>query len=121
MKTPLMVVAIACLAGSALALQTAQKAGKNEIVLEGKVMAVSTEEATVTVKEIGEPPRDPSSSAMQTGVEREFVVTEATKLTAKGGAIQLGDIHAGDLVTVHFVLEDGKNLAKSITVRTKST
>lgn len=89
-----------------------------EIVAKGKVLAVSAEARTLTLEEVAD---DSSPDATQSGVRREFVVNDATKLTAEGAEVELGDIAVGALATVRYVMDQGKNVALVIEVRSPAT
>lgn len=112
----LVVFAVAAAAVSAFA-QPVEK----EIVSSGDVVAISEKNQTLTVKEIAEPPANSPPGTMQSGVVREFVVKADTKLEAQGQPIQLADIKAGDRVTIHYVLDSGKNVARRIAVAPRAT
>jgi hypothetical protein len=118
MKSVLMVLAIASLVGLAFAQPETK-----ELVINGKVESVAAKDNTLRVQEIPEapPPENPKPGAMQSGVVRPFVVTEETKLMSKGESISLADIRAGDRVTIHYVLDSGKNVATRITVTAGAT
>lgn len=59
---------------------------------------------------------------MQSGVVRPFTVTNDTQVTAaQGQSIELGQIRPGAQVTIHFVLDLGKNVAKSVSVSSPAT
>jgi hypothetical protein len=116
MKPILVVLAMALVAGFAFA-----QAEQKELVLNGEVVSVSAADRTLSVKEIAETPQNPPPGTMQSGVVRPFVVNDETKLLAKAGSIQLADIRAGDRVTIHYRLDSGKNVAKSITVTAPAT
>jgi hypothetical protein len=42
-------------------------------------------------------------------------------MTAQGQSIELGQILPGAQVTIHFVLDSGKNVAKAISVTSAAT
>ncbi len=110
------------LAVTLLAVSTFSAAEEREFATGGEVLAVSVKDGTLTLKEIAEPPEGSRPGAMQSGVVRAFTVTAGTRLTASGGrSIDLGDIGPGARVTIHFVLESGKNVAKSISVTSPAT
>lgn len=118
MKRILLVMTmVVSIAGSAFALQAMAK----EFEAKGEIVKVSKEDSTVTLKEMENPVADPSPGAKQSGVVREFVVNEATKLTADGDAIELEDLQAGTQATIRYVIEAGDNIAKSIDLQRKAT
>lgn len=107
---------VTLLAVSAFAL-----AGQQDIVASGEVVAISVKDGTLKMKEIAEPPKDSAPGTMQSGVVRDFVVNVDTKLLAQGRSIQLADIRSGDRVTIEYVLDSGKNVAKSVTITVPAT
>ena len=113
----LVVLAVTLLAVSAL-LQAEQR----EYVTRGEVLSVSVEDGTLTMTEIAEPPETSRPGTMQSGVVRRFTVTANTDvMTAQGQSIELGQIRPGAQVTIHFVLDSGKNVAKAISVTSSAT
>lgn len=106
--------ALMALSGFALAEQ-------GEIVASGEVIAVSAKDGTLTMREIAEPPEDARPGTMQSGVERPFVVNADTKLSARERSIALADVRVGDRMTIHYVLDSGKNVVKSLTVTSTAT
>jgi hypothetical protein len=86
-----------------------------EYVSVGEVTAVSAENGSITLKEIGEPNIDVRPGAMQSGVVREFVVGADTKfMMAQGESGSLANIKVGDRLTIHYTLGTGKNVATRI-------
>jgi len=117
MTRTLVVLAVTLLAVSAF-LQAEQR----EFVTRGEVLSVSVEDRTLTMSEIAEPPENSRPGTMQSGVIRPFTVTADTKVTAaEGQSIEFGQILTGAQVTIHFVLDGGKNVAKSISVTSPAT
>ena len=105
----LMTVMVA-LAIPALAIQSMD----GEIEAQGEIVEVSTQPATLTLKEAASLPE-------KSGVVRKFVVNEATELTSRGEPIDIADIQPGARATVRYVIDSGKNVAKSIEVTTPAT
>jgi hypothetical protein len=95
------------------------RAEQREFVTGGEVLSISVEKGTLTLREISDPRADSRPGTMQSGVVRDFMVTADTKLMAQGQSINLGAIRAGDRVTIHYVLDSGRNVARSVT-RTSS-
>lgn len=87
----------------------------------GEIVAVSVEEGILTVEETPEPDAEPSPDAMQSGVRRDFVVDESTKLTSGDETIALTEIQVGSMATVHYVLDSGKNVALAVELRAAAT
>jgi septum formation inhibitor-activating ATPase MinD len=87
-------------------------------VTRGEIVSVSVADRTITIVEIAD---ESSSVVSQSGVRRDMVVTEATKLTARGETIELDDIEVGAIGTFTFVMEEGKNIALVIDVRSSAT
>jgi hypothetical protein len=117
MTRTLLVLAVAFSALSALL-----QADEREYVTRGEVLTVSVEERTLTMREIAEPPEDARPGTMQSGVVRPFTLTADTDvMTAQGQSIELGQILPGARVTIHFVLDSGKNVAKAISVTSAAT
>lgn len=104
-----------------LAVSTFALAVQKDIVSSGEVVAVSVKDGTIKMKEIAEPPANSPPGTMQSGVVRDFVVNADTKLLAQGRSIQLADIRSGDRATIEYVLEGGKNVAKSVTITVPAT
>jgi hypothetical protein len=111
-----MSIVLVLVAGAAFALQ----ANEEPIVAKGEVVAVSSEDRTVTLEEIGEPASQ-SPGAMQSGVKREFEITESTKLTASGEPIELAAIGVGAMAEIYYVMDSGKNIALEVDVRQPAT
>ncbi len=106
---------LVALAVSFLALAFVQ-ADQKEYVSSGEVMAVSVENHTLKLREIGEPPKDALPGAMQSGVVREFTITPDTKfMLPEGQSGSLANIRVGDQVTIRYTLGTGKNVATQIT------
>jgi hypothetical protein len=104
-----------------MVLAAVAQADPNELISSGEVIAVSAKDGTLELREIAEPPADARPGTMQSGVERPFVVGADAKLMAQERSIQLADIRVGDRVKIHYVIDSGKNVAKSITVTSRST
>jgi hypothetical protein len=83
----LLVLVVALLARSA-----SLQAEEREYVTRGEVLSVSVEDRTLTM------------------VPRPFTITADTDvMTDRGQSIELGQILPGAQVTIHFVLDSGKN------------
>ena len=107
---------------ASLALSAFLQAEEREYVTRGEVLSVSVEDRTLTMREIGEPPENARPGTMQSGVVRAFTITADTDvMTAQGQSIELGQILPGAQVTIHFVLDLGKNVAKAISVTSVAT
>jgi hypothetical protein len=104
-----------------MALSAIAQAEHKEFVSKGDVIAVSATDGTLKVREIAEPAADARPGTMQSGVERPFVVNADAKLMSQERSIALTDIRVGDRVTIHYVLDAGKNVAKSVTVTSRAT
>ncbi|HXV64384.1 MAG TPA: hypothetical protein VEK15_27040 [Vicinamibacteria bacterium] len=109
-KAIVLMTVMAALAIPALAIQSVN----GEIEAKGEIVEVSTQPATLTLKEAASPPE-------KSGVVRKFVVDEATQLTSRGEPIDIADIQPGARATVRYVVDSGKNIAKSIDVTTPAT
>ena len=116
MKPVLVGFAITLLVGFAFAQPTQQ-----ELVLDGEIVSVSAADRTLTVEQIVEPPDSIRPISMQSGVVIPFVVTEETKILAQEGPIALAHLRTGDRVTIHYLLESGENVAKTILVTMPAT
>ncbi len=93
-----------------------------EVVSNGEVTAVSVPNRTITVSEIADPKSDAKPGAMQSGVVREFTITDDTKfMSSQNQAGTLANIRVGDRVTIHYTLGTGKNVAIRITQGIPST
>lgn len=119
MKPVLVTIAIASLVG--LAVAQPEQPEQKELVFNGKVVNVSPKDRTLSAEEIAKAPENPKPEATQSGVVRPFVVTDETKLLSKGASISLADIRAGDRVMIHYIVDAGKNVARSITVSAGTT
>jgi hypothetical protein len=97
------------------------QAEHREFVSTGDVIAVAANEGTLKLREVAEPPADAQPGWMQSGVERSFVVNADTKLMSQERSIPLADIRVGDRVTIHYVIDSGKNVVKSMTVTSRAT
>ena len=107
---------------ASLALSAFLQAEEREYVTRGEVVSVSVEDRTLTMREIAEPPESARPGTMQSGVVRAFTITADTDvMTAQGQSIELGQILPGAQVTIHFVLDLGKNVAKAISVTSVAT
>jgi hypothetical protein len=110
------------LAVTLLAVSAFPQAEQREFVTRGEVLSVSVEHGTLTMREIAEPPENSRPGTMQSGVVRPFTVTNDTQvMAAQGQSIELGQIRPGAHVTIHFVLDSGKNVAKSVSVSSPAT
>lgn len=116
MKPVLVGFAITLLVGFAFAQPVQQ-----ELVLDGEIVSVSAADRTLTVEQIVEPPDSIRPISMQSGVVIPFVVTEETKILAHEGPIALANLRTGDRVTIHYVLDSGENVAKTIFVTMPAT
>jgi hypothetical protein len=113
---------LVALAVTLLAVSAFLQAEQREFVTRGEVLSVSVEKATLTMKEIAEPPENSRPGTMQSGVVRSFTVTADTDvMTGEGQSIEFGQIRPGAQVTIHFVLDSGKNVAKAIAVTSSAT
>lgn len=117
MNRTVLTVMLVLLGAAAFAAQMAEQ----EIVTQGEIVAVSAEEKTLTIEETAEPGAELAPDARQSGVQREFLVNESTKLTIDGEPIELGDVGAGSMAVVHYVMDAGKNVALEIEVRSPAT
>lgn len=104
------------LASSAFALQM-----PGEIESRGEVIEVSLDASTLKLEETPDPAERHAPGTVHAGVVREFVVDASTKLSASGEAIELADVHPGAQATIVYVMDSGKNIAKSIELRTPTT
>ena len=105
-----------------LAVSAFLQAEPREFVTRGEVLSVSVEDGTLTMREIAEPPENSRPGTMQSGVVRSFTVTADTDvMTSQGQSIEFSQIRPGAQVTIHFVLDLGKNVAKAISVMSSAT
>jgi hypothetical protein len=113
---------VVVLAVTLLTVSAFLQAEQREFVTRGEVLSVSVEDGTLKMREIAEPPQNSRPGTMQSGVVRPFTVTAETQVkTAQGQSIKLGEIRPGAHVTIHFVLDSGKNVAKAISVTSSAT
>jgi len=110
------------LAAMLLAVSAFLQAEQREFITRGEVLSVSVEDRTLTMREIAEAPENSRPGTMQSGVVRSFTLTADTDvMTAQGQSIELGEIRPGAQVTIHFMLDSGKNVAKAISVTSSAT
>jgi hypothetical protein len=115
----MIVIALAGIVGVAFALQETERL---EVVAQGEVVAISTDDNKLTLAEAPDPAVEAlAPGAMQTGVRRDFVVNDATELTVSGAAMSLDDITTGAWATVTYVMDFGRNVALAIEVSSPST
>ena len=112
-----MIIVLASLVLAALTLA----ASGPEIVTRGEVVAISADDNTITIEESADPAANLSPGAMQSGVQRDFLVNDATKLTENEETIELSDIKIGADVIVRYVMHDGMNVALEIDLRSHAT
>jgi hypothetical protein len=119
MTRTLLVLAVAV---ALLGVSTTVVAEEREFVTRGEVLAVSAQDGTLKIREIAEPAENAPPGTMQDGVVRPFSVNADTEVTAaQGQSIELGQIQAGAHVVIHFILDNGKNVAKRIEVSSAAT
>lgn len=110
---------IAALALASLAaVAFAYRSNEPEFTARGEVLSVSPEDRTLTLEDVGDLD---SESVVSAGVRRAFLVDESTVLTSGGNRIELGDVQVGSYATVRYVMDEGKNVARSIDIESRAS
>lgn len=106
------VVALGVLSTVCLAAEEAVKPAGAK----GEIVSVDLMAGSLTVKE-----SNPAPVAEAVSQPVSFVVDSKTVISKEKQTLMLGDLKAGDLVTVEYsVTPDNKSLASSVTVETKT-
>ena len=110
-RKPWTMLAAVVVLGTLSAVCLASEEAVKPMQMKGEIVSVDQAAGLLTVKEA-------STASQPAGL----VVDSKTVITKDKQTLKLGDLKAGDLITVEYsTTPDNKSLASSITVETKST